>query len=527
MQRKLNQKNNQETEPAKLLEMRKAGFHAGGKDILSGLDWTLRQGENWAVMGPNGSGKSTFLRLVRGEIWPGQGMGQRTYFINGQPQKSPNGFKENTGLVSSDLLDRYKKTGWDLNVLQTVCTGFYDSPLLHQDPSPEQIKRASEILSWFGLDKLSQRSILAISRGQAKRVLIARAMVNKPRILLLDECCEGLDRPSCETVLDLVQELAQSGTTIIYATHRREELVPAINHSLTLKNGRIVSQGSREDSSPDSWALKENLKAGEAGRYYDPAKHDNAGARLIEVRNSDVFRDGKKVLSGIDWQIQSGQNWAILGENGAGKTSLAKLLTGDLLPAEGGQISWFEYSSWPGISELRTRIGLVSAEFQARHGYRQNGLETILSGFQGSIGLSAEPSQDQKEQARQWVERLGLDELAERDVASLSYGQLRKLLIARAMVNNPDLLVLDEPLAGLDSEARDEVLELVEQLCASGAGIVFITHHWDELPPCITHLAILAKQKFAYRGPKNDYVETVPVGTPKTTPPENAPVLQG
>jgi molybdate transport system ATP-binding protein len=187
------------------------------------------------------------------------------------------------------------------------------------------------------------------------------------------------------------------------------------------------------------------------------------------------------VLRGLDFGLRAGERVAIVGANGAGKSTFLRLLAGEEQPAA-GTIRRLGLGARAGLFDLRGRIGLVSPELQARHRLDATGEAVVLSGFQGAIGPAEEPSPRERAAAARALERLGISHLAARHLLTLSYGELRKLLLARALAPAPDVLLLDEPLAGLDPGSRAWILDAVEEACARGAALVAVTHHPDELP---------------------------------------------
>ncbi len=493
-------------EQDKLVQFAGVGYRAGGKDILREVSWNLNRGQNWAVLGGNGAGKTTFLRLVRGDIWPAPGdHHKRRYFFGGRAQASPLGFKQATGYVSSELLDTYKRRQWDLSGFKAVCTGLWDTPLLYQQPVDEQLERVRDTMALLGIEGLAEQSILTMSQGQAKKVLIARALVRGPALLVLDEPCNGLDPASRDSLLATLEAVAAGGTQLLYSTHRHEELVPGTSHALILEEGAVAVQGP----------LPEVLASPAAACFVPPKPQEpeqppaNGEAAsydyLVQVTGAEVNVEGEPVLAEFDWQILPGEHWMILGENGAGKTTLLKLLYGDYRPGLGGAISWFGQKGRPTMWSLRSRISLVSAALQALHFRPQSGLEAVVSGLFGSIGLSREVTPEQMEQGRGHLAEMGLSELAERDLTTLSYGQLRKILIARATITHPEVLLLDEPLAGLDAPSRAGVAELLKKLARTGVCLVCVTHHPGEMAGFMTHVGVLSNGKFTFQGTLDQY----------------------
>ena len=290
-----------------------------------------------------------------------------------------------------------------------------------------------------------------------------------------------------KVVMEMVQGLAENGTQILCSTHVEEDLPPVVTHFLQLDEGKIVGNGPKE-------AMPAVERKAPVKRFTPRTSEYSAasnGNPLITIKNVDVFRKGKPVLHGINWMIRPGENWAVLGHNASGKTTLLRLISGDLAPAWGGSISRFGTETSHNLWEVRRRISLVSADLQAWHGYRQTGLDVVVSGFFGSIGVHNPVAEHQAAAARQWLQDYDLEVFADRDIQTLSYGQLRILLIMRAMVTNPVMLLLDEPLSGLDEKVGSQVLDLLDSLASKGTVLIYVTHRISELPLSVTKALIL------------------------------------
>ncbi|MBI5569034.1 MAG: ATP-binding cassette domain-containing protein [Desulfomonile tiedjei] len=483
-----------------LVELIEASLRIANHVVLSGLNWMLRADENWAILGRNGAGKTSFMSLVRGDVWPAPGSGKRLYHVNGIVRESPIGFRDQTGVVSPELLDRYKLTGWNVSGLEAVCTGFHGTAFLYDKPTDVMLDRARELLSLLGLEELSDRRILSMSLGEANKILIARALVRKPRLLFLDEVSIGLDRGSKATVLGLIRQVAEGGTQILYAAHDPEEFPLPLTHSLTLRAGRILHQEPMEKRFPTALPAS-SIKAPFRARETAPLlKKEASRDFLVRIENADVTVNGNKILHRITWNLKPGENWAVFGRNGSGKTTLLKLVVGELRPAWGGSIRRFGEEDPQRISTVRRRVSLVTPDLQASHLRNQTALEMVLSGFYGSVGLHQESQPAQMDTARGWFRRLAIEHLEDRDVRTLSYGQVRLLLILRGIVFAPQILLLDEPLSGLDTDARGMVAAGMEHAAKNGASLVYVTHDGNELVPSITHVAILNGGRLVFQG---------------------------
>jgi molybdate transport system ATP-binding protein len=486
-----------------LIELRDVDVRLGGRLALSGVSLTLSEGESWGLLGPNGSGKSTLLRALRGEVWPHhEGAGRRVFHLGGPPSESPIGARQHIGLVSAELQQEYVRRDWSLPVEAVVRSGFTDSVWPPERATPDQARRIAEVLGSFGMSSLADRSSLELSSGELRKVMLARALVARPRLLFLDEPCHGLDAASRASFLALVSDVIRRGTPAVLATHRYDELVPEITRVAVLHAGRILAQGTRDEvlhrhRAPRRAPLPERLAT------VPPAAAPREGERvLLSVEHADVRVEGKLVLRDLTWSVRSGESWAVIGPNGSGKSTLLRLVVGDEQAVPGGRVSRLELGDRADVWEVKARVGIVSPQLQARHRADIPAEDVVASGFTASVGLAEAPSEEERRQAARCMELAGVGHLAGRTAHALSYGELRKLLLARALVRDPELLVLDEPCDGLDPESRLAFLEATEALCRGGTQVLLVTHHEEDLVPAIGHVLELDSGRAVYQGPR-------------------------
>jgi ABC-type molybdenum transport system ATPase subunit/photorepair protein PhrA len=207
---------------------------------------------------------------------------------------------------------------------------------------------------------------------------------------------------------------------------------------------------------------------------------------LVRLSNVDLFVAYRRVLRQVEWLLHEGEHWAVFGANGAGKSSFLKLLYGDLSPALGGRIVRRGVAPGSPISAWKRRIGLVSAELQSEYAIDVSVRDLVASGRHASIGLNAPPTPADRRAAARWLRFFGLSPAATRRPRELSYGELRRALIARAMAANPRLLLLDEPLTGLDPAQRARLKRMLRQLMPK-VTLVIAVHHAEDLPRGMTH----------------------------------------
>jgi len=215
------------------------------------------------------------------------------------------------------------------------------------------------------------------------------------------------------------------------------------------------------------------------------------GHCILEICNASVFRGSNKVFDDLSLSIGIGENTAIVGPNGAGKTTLLKVLAREIYPA-GGNVTIYGRQRW-NVWELRKRLGIVSADLQQNYAASAKGRSVVLSGFYSSVDTFGHQhfSADQYARGDQVAVDLGIEHLANAPFARMSTGEQRRHLLARALVNDPQTLVLDEPTAGLDLTAQFQYLELVRGLMKSGKTLIFVTHHIHEIPPEVSRVVLL------------------------------------
>ncbi len=473
-----------------LIDIVNVNVALGGKSILRDISWKLQRGENWLVNGPNGSGKSTFLNLIKGSIWPApDGVGLRTYHIEGETSESPVGLEGKITLVSPEQQMRYERSDWNLTAEEVVLTGFEDADLLYQRPSRIQMQRTAELFIEYGLNGLRKVPFTELSQGELRKILILRALVTSPVVVLLDEMGGGLDLVSCGQVLVMIGKVVRSGSQVIMTAHRAEEMIPVVTRVAELKEGRLVRQAAIERNlpgtrpvAPRSLPLLSKIRKGFG---------DKPVPIGVSMKNADVFRDDRRVLKEIEWEIGPGENWSISGPNGSGKSTLLGLVYGDFTPALGGVVDRFDEQGILSVQEARNRMGLVSAKLQAAHDFPVSVSEVVASGFFSSIGLIEIPDFDQWNRVQSVLEMMGLTAFAQHSITELSYGEARLVMIGRAVVHSPSLLLLDEPLEGLDAQIRETLRNCLDEFVQRGIQLVMVSHHPDDIPESITHLLTL------------------------------------
>lgn len=405
--------------------------------------------------------------------------------------------------------------------------------------NPAQVEQLQTITKSLGIQHLLDQNMHHLSTGEMRKTLIARALIKNPEILILDEPFDGLDQNSRQHLFQTIEDLIEQNIQIILIAHRLEEISPKIQQVLMLKEGRVHFKGSKNagfnnqniselydcpltinnNNGIYTWNFtipkSQDLSIEQQQKLHQlhhQLNHQTATTTIsnkkpvtivatlpktpfIAMKNISVAYGEKKVLSNFSWQFLPHQNWAIIGPNGAGKSTIIKLITGDNLQGYSNDIKLFGHqkgTSGQSIWEIKQKLSYVSGEIQVAYRKKITALEVIYSGFFDSIGLYQRLTETQQEIANTWIELLEIQDLLSLQFNNLSYGQQRMVILARAMVKSPKLLIVDEPCHGLDIKNRHRILNIIQRISETPTKILYVTHHSEELLPCITNTIILS-----------------------------------
>ncbi len=461
----------------------------GRKWALRDVSMELKAAEHWALVGSNGSGKTQLLKVIAGDVWPTPtGRERLIYRLNGRTIH-PAEAKERIAYLGSELQDKYARYGWNPTVRELLATGLHRTNLLLAPITAAERRKISVTLSACALRALADRRFASLSYGQKRVALLARALCQSPDWLLLDEFYNGLDAHYRARIDRMLGAARAQGCSWIAAAHRAQDVPRGTRGLIELEAGRL--REPRRVSPAELARL--TLDAGEHTPRRRPVDRlrrlPPAASRplLIRLRRVSLFVDYRPVLREVDWELRRGEHWAVFGANGAGKTSFLKLLYGDLSPALGGSIERAGYPPGSPIADWKRHIGYVSPELQTDYAVNVTLRDLVASGRHASIGLNDAPTAGDSRAAGRWLEFFKLKSVADRRPGELSYGQVRRALIARAMAAEPRILLLDEPLTGLDPKLRATIKGLLRQLMGGSLTLVVAVHHAEDLPEGMTH----------------------------------------
>ena len=485
------------------LQISQGTFHLSDTRALSLNDLVLNSGESWAFVGANGSGKSSLARALSGELSPGKGTVTQD-------------FQRRTRL-SLEQLQKLVAQEWERNNTDLLSEGEDDTGRTAAQIIQDEVKdaaRCQALAQQFGITYLLDRRFKYLSTGETRKSLLCQALMAQPDLLILDEPFDGLDVASRASLAETLSDLHQQGFTVVLVLNRFDDIPEFVQQVGVLAECTLTHVGERQAILAE--ALVAQLAHSEKldGMALPEADAPDQLPQLAEdaprvvLRNGVVSYNDKAVIEGLSWQVNPGEHWQIVGPNGAGKSTLLSLVTGDHPQGYSNDLTLFGIRRGSGetIWDIKQHIGYVSSSLHLDYRVSCNVRTVVLSGFFDSIGLYQPASDRQKALARQWLALLGMDNhLADAPFHGLSWGQQRLVLIARALVKHPTLLILDEPLQGLDPINRQLVRRFVDVLIGEGrTQLLFVSHHAEDAPQCITHRLSFVKQDEGYGFQQDD-----------------------
>jgi len=452
----------------------------GGRRVLYGLHWRLRPGQRWVLQGANGAGKTQLLKLLAGDVWPQPVSGsRRRYRWQGEWQDQPLLVRERMAYLGPERQDRYSHYEWNFRALSVVCTGFQRGDIPMAPFTAAQRAAALRLLRRVGCEPLAYRRFLTLSMGEQRLVLLARALAWRPALLLLDEPFNGLDEAHRERMRRALAGLLRTRVAWIIATHRTEEVPPGATHGAILADGRLRTRRWRAP------AIARTARARASARNGRGASAPRTGGLLLQAQRLSVWHGRQRAVKPLSFEVHAGECWVIHGPNGSGKSTLLGALYGEYPVAASGRL--LRAGRHATLADFQRRVGRVSPQLQAALPRAATALDTVVGGLRQCFGLLAPPGARERAAARNALRRCAALDLAARAFGTLSYGQARRVLFARALVLRPAILLLDEALTGLDARTRAALAALLDGPTLAHTTLIMASHHRDEWPARTSH----------------------------------------
>ena len=504
------------------------------------LDWQMKLGEAWLVIGPNGGGKADFLAALSGE---------KMFIDNESGSVLPSVFENSTETVSlekaalliqeerdldeSEYMDRIDE---GRSGRRFICEVLGGPDSKHRNvPLPPVASRLETLpeVKLCGVEKILDRGLKFMSTGEIRRTLLCRALLSGKKLLILSDPFAGLDAQSRSILLEFFQKMVKrqnegslNGTSIILAMERYHEIPDSITNVLEFTDKKVSFCGSKKEYEKilEKRSAKNELErvaekqeflsqlseaqgavvaraavaeaVSEVGAGVPESDSDAQNSpenALVCMNGVNVGWDGRQVLKDFSWKVLPGQHWFIRGPNGSGKTTLLELITGDNKQVYCNDVWLFGRKRGTGESiwDIKKNLGIVSYRLHVE--YRMVGgtclEDVIISGFRDSIGLYEQKTDMEISAAKKWLKLAGFEGREMESFGNLSYGEQRAVLIMRAAVKSPKLLILDEPCHGLDEQYRQKILDLLETVALSGTTtLLHVTHDPTEVLEAEKHI---------------------------------------
>ena len=465
--------------------------------------------EQIALVGENGMGKSMLVDLLMGK-YPLQ-HGSLEYDFSPSPWKEAYknikhiSFRDTFG--SSDT-NYYYQQRWNSTDLDEV-------PLVKDlIGSYEESDFQRQMFALFHVEEMLDKPVILLSSGEMRKFQLTKMLLTHPRILILDNPYIGLDAATRDQLTELLKQLSEKrGIQLILVMSMMDSVPDFITHVVVVKDMKVAGKMTLGDYR--SWfnnvlakhSFEEivlpmpNLQLSSNNQQLTPSKTHSSSINFLHdevVRLNKVsIRYGTRtILKDLDWVVRRGEKWALSGENGCGKSTLLSIICADNPQSYACDVSLFGYKRGSGESiwDIKKHIGYVSPEMHRAYLKNLPAIDIVASGLHDSIGLYVKPKPGQREVCQQWMDTFGVAHLADRPFLQMSDGEQRMVLLARAFVKDPELLILDEPLHGLDTFNRQKVKRIINAFCArEDKTLMMVSHFENELPSCIDHQLHLKK----------------------------------
>lgn len=478
----------------KTIELKNASARKPEWRLAEPFNFHLDKGEHVAIVGRNGGGKSMLVDMITGKhpVFPGQisysfdepynnlkhitfrdtygGDNDRTYFL--QQRWNQMEIDEDTPTVGIKLEEAFLMSGPD---------------------TPERRAFQKHLYDLFGLNDLLDKYIILLSSGELRKFKLASNLFTMPKVLIIENPFIGLDAETRSQVKQLLTTLsAEEDIQIILVLSRIDEIPEFITRVVKLDGLRFVQDIHVKTSFPIEKCPHPILET-RPEQNIPPLPQDVIRFNQVTIRYGE-----RTILKDLNWVVLKGEHWSLSGQNGAGKSTLLSLVCADNPQAYANDISLFGHKRGSGESiwDIKKHIGYVSPEMH--RSYKQNipAIQIVASGLKDTVGLYTRPSQQEKDLCIEWMNLFGIKHLADRKFLEMSSGEQRLVLLARAFVKSPDLLILDEPLHGLDLCNSNLVKTIVDRYMFENPErtLIYVTHYENELPKCIDNSLYLKRQ---------------------------------
>ena len=445
-----------------------------------------------AVVGRNGSGKTRYIDQLRKKL-----ASDRVRYI---------AFTDSYGVNVDGQY--YLQLRWNQHDIdhETPTAGelLQRAYLMTGEDTQKRQQLRQHLYDLFHMESLLDKYIITLSSGELRKFQLTKTLFADPKLLIMDNPFIGLDAETRDQLKALLLLLAEErDMEIMLVLSKTDDIPEFVSKVIEISEYTGKSDYSEYSELSDYYAHQEPvpghvLPAEKQGALLSLPYHDNDYDchKVVDMHNVSIRYGERTILKDLNWTVINGERWALSGQNGRGKTTLLSLICADNPQSYACDITLFDRPRGSGESiwDIKKHIGYVSPEMHRSYKRNLPAIRIVASGLMDSVGLYAIPTLEDYDKCRWWLDIFGIGQLAERPFLQLSSGEQRLVLLARAFVKDPQLLILDEPLHGLDLWNRRLVKDVIETFCQRrNKTMLMVTHYQAELPSVITHQKFLAR----------------------------------
>ncbi len=470
------------------------------------VDFQLCDGEHVAIVGPNAGGKSMLVDILTGRHPLLQRTPEYDFSPSTKPFVSDNikhiTFRDSYGGDNEHtyfLQQRWNQMEIDEST-PTVGALLEEAYLLSGSDSTEHRQLQNELYTLFHFDQLLDKYIISLSSGELRKFQLTKVLLSDPRVLIMDNPFIGLDAETRTQLITLLKTLSEERALQIVLVLSKDDDVPDfITHVVEVRNLIVSPKISKQAWRKQKQGLPSKILDHEKEQAILSLPHsanEYMTQEVVDMNGVSIRYGTRTILKDLHWHVRNGERWSLSGQNGSGKSTLLSLVCADNPQSYACDISLFGIPRGSGESiwDIKRHIGYVSPEMHRAYNRDIPAIKIVASGLKDSVGLYVNPTEEDYEKCRFWMWIFGIEKAEQRTFLKLSSGEQRLVLLARAFVKDPQLLILDEPLHGLDTKNRQLVKEIVEAFAKrDNKTLIFVTHYQEELPACINHHLQLKK----------------------------------
>ena len=461
------------------------------------INLQIGKGEHVAIVGGNGAGKSLLVDTMTGRYPLLMNEVKYDFSPSHSNLVSDNikyiTFRDSYGDADGNYYYQQRWNSQDLDETPVV------RDLLPECKNPEL---RDALYNLFGIEAMLDKHIILLSSGELRKFQLTKTLMSDPRVLIMDNPFIGLDAKTRQLLHELLKKLTEmTDLQVILILSKTDDIPAFITHVIPVADRICGAKLTKEEYLASRPETPTHVLSDEKRQriielpYSDNLYHTE---HIVDLNKVSIRYGERTILKELGWTVKCGEKWALSGENGAGKSTLLSLVCADNPQSYACDISLFgrKRGSGESIWEIKKHIGYVSPEMHRAYLKNLPAIDIVASGLHDSIGLYKKPRPEDRDTCLWWMDIFGIVDLADSNFLQLSSGEQRMVLLARAFVKDPELLILDEPLHGLDMVNRRLVKDVIEAFCQrKDKTMIMVTHYQEELPDCITNSIYLTKNK--------------------------------